>query len=167
LKKLALIVVAAVVVLAGVWLWRLLFPSDEARIRQILRAVAETASVKANTHPLVRLGGANKLAGFFTRDVVVEVDGVPVQLHSINGREELIQAVTAARASVEEVKVEFLDVQVTVEPDGQTASAHLTALAHVTGSSDPYVQETRMRLVKTDEGWKISRVTPVRTPRLE
>ena len=111
MRKLIVVVLVAAVILAGVWISRLLFPSDETTIRRILADVAESASLKANTHPLVRLGGANKLAGFFTSDVVIEIEGVPVQAHAINGREELIQAVTAARASVQAVKIEFLDAE--------------------------------------------------------
>lgn len=167
MRKLIAIAVVAGAVLAAVWVWRLLFPSDEARIRGLLAEVAESASLKPNTNPLIKLGGANKLAGFFTADAVIEVEGAPVAARAINGREELVQVVTAARVSVEAVKVEFLDVEVTVDPAGQSATAHLTALATVAGMTDPFVQESNLRFVRDEQGWKISRVEPVKTPRLE
>jgi len=167
LKKLIVLLVGVGAALAAVWLWQVLFPNNETQIRRLLDDVAESASLKANTHPLVRLGGANKLADFFTSDVVIDLEGASIPVRSMNGREELVQAVTAARASVQEVKVGFHDVQITVDPDGISAAAHLTALANVTGTTDPYVQETRMRLVKNADGWRISKVAPVKTPRLE
>lgn len=157
----------AAAAIGGIWIWRLLFPSDEVRIRRLLDDVAQTASLKSKTNPLIRIGGANKLAGFFTEDATIEVEGGGFDSRTIHGREELVQVATAARASIDEVLVRFLDVQVSVDPDGQTAGAHLTALANVTGITDAFVQETRMRLVRVDNRWLISRVEPVKRPRLE
>jgi ketosteroid isomerase-like protein len=145
----------------------LLFPSDEVQIRRLLSNVAETASLKSNTNPLIKIGGANKLGGFFAEDAIIEIDGGGLESRTIRGREELVQVATVARASLDEVTVRLLDVQVSVDPDGQTAGAYLTALANVSGITDAFVQETRMRFVRVDDRWLISRVEPVKRPRLE
>ncbi|HXT41614.1 MAG TPA: hypothetical protein VN887_16525, partial [Candidatus Angelobacter sp.] len=94
--------ILAVVLLAalGFWLCRELFPSDESRLRGLLADVAKAASLKGNENPLVRLAGANKLAGFFSEDVVVHIDASGLEGKQIQGREELRQTVAAARASL-------------------------------------------------------------------
>ncbi len=64
----------AVVVAAGVWLWTVLFPSPEKAIRKQLAAVARDASANPNQNPLVSVANAQKLAGYFNANIEVHLD---------------------------------------------------------------------------------------------
>ena len=148
----------------GIWAVRILFPSDETVIRKLLTQTAATASLKPNQNALVKLAGANKLAEFFTADVVMHLDVTAGRTRTIHGREELIEIVIAARAKLQEAKIQLHDIVVELAPDRQTALAQLTALANIDGSTDPIFQLLKMRLKKIDGDWKISQVDTVKTP---
>ncbi|HKS37471.1 MAG TPA: nuclear transport factor 2 family protein [Verrucomicrobiae bacterium] len=133
-------------------------------IRKLLTQMAAAASLKPNETALVRIAGANKLAGFFTADVVVRLDVAALRTRTINGRDELVEITTVARANLQEVKIQLHDIVVELALDRQTAFAQLTALANINGSTDPIFQLLKMRLKKIDGHWKISQVDTVKTP---
>jgi ketosteroid isomerase-like protein len=153
-------------VVLGFWAFRILFPGDEKLIRKLLTAAAATASLRPNESALAKLGGAKKLAGFFTPDVVINLDVPGLRVRTINGRDELAEIAIAARANLQEAKIRLYDVVVELAPDRQTATVQLTALASIDGSTDPIFQLMKMRLKKIDGGWKISQVDPVKSPRV-
>ena len=62
-----------------------------------------------------------------------------------------------------DAQVEFLDVTVQLDPAKESASAHLTAKATISGEKDFYVQELKILLKQTNQGWAISRVETIRT----
>jgi ketosteroid isomerase-like protein len=164
LKRVRVIVVAALAVALGVWGYRVLFPGDERLIRSLLAAVAETASIKPNQNPLVKLAGGGKLAGFCTPDVVIHIEMSGVRARTIHGQDELREMATAARAQLQEARIQFRDLTVEIAPDRETALVHLTVLANIDGSTDPYFQQFKLRLKKADGRWKISQVDPLRAP---
>ncbi|PYK96077.1 MAG: hypothetical protein DME19_20920, partial [Verrucomicrobia bacterium] len=129
MKRILKIIAVLGVLALGVWIFQMLFPGDEKRIRKMLAAVAETAAVKPNENPLFKLAGASKLVGFFSPDAVLKVEVPGVEVRSINGRDDLLQAVTAARASLQEARVQLHEIHVTLEPDRRSAAAQLVASA--------------------------------------
>lgn len=135
-------------------------------IRKLLAAAAETASLRPNESALAKLGGANKLAGFFAPDVVINLDVTGLRARTINGRDELVEIAAAARANLQEAKIRLYDIVVELAPDRQTATVQVTMLASIDGSTDPIFQLMKMRLKKIDGGWKITQVDPVKTPRV-
>ena len=151
------------VLLLGVWIYRILFPNDEKLIRQLLAEAAETAAVKAEENPLLKIAGASKLVGFFSLDAVLKMDVAGLDTRTLDNPDDLRQAVTAARASLQEAKFQLHGVQVNLGPDSQSATAQLVAIAYLNGSGDPMVQELKMQLKKIDRRWKISRVETVKT----
>ena len=163
MKKILNITAIVALLLVGVWIYRILFPNDEKVIRQLLAEAAQTAAVKPNENPLFKIAGANKLVGFFSPDAVLKLDVAGVDTHTLNSPDELRQAVTAARASLQEARFQLHEVQVDVGPDSQSASAQLVAVAYLNGSGDPLVQELKMQLKKIDRRWKISRVETVKS----
>ena len=163
MKKILNIAGLVAVLLLGIWIYRILFPNDEKLIRQLLAEAAETAAVKPNENPLFKIAGASKLVGFFSPDAVLELDVAGVDTRTLDSPDELRQAVTAARASLQEAKFQLHGVQVNVGPESQSATAQLVAIAYLNGSSDPIVQEIKMQLKKIDRRWKISRVETVKT----
>ena len=157
--------ILAVVLLAalGFWLCRELFPSDESRLRGLLADVAKAASLKGNENPLVRLAGANKLAGFFSEDAVVHIDASGLEGKQIQGREELRQTVAAARASLQSAEVQFPDAQLEIAPNRESATAEVTATADINGEKNTVVQELKVLFKKIDGQWKITQVDTVHT----
>jgi len=166
LKKILNIAGIPALLLLGVWICRILFPNDEKLIRQLLAEAAETAAVKPEENPLLRIAGASKLVGFFSPDAVLKLDVAGVDTRTLDNPDDLRQAVTAARASLQEAKFQLHEVQVNLGPDSQSATAQLVALAYLNGSGDPLVQELKMQLKKIDHRWKISRVETVKSLRM-
>jgi len=162
-KRVLKIITVLAVLALGVWIFRILFPGDEKLIRKLLAGAAETAAIKPNENPLSRLAGANKLVGFFSSDAVLNVEVSSVDVRSISGGDDLLQAVTAARATLQEAKIQLHQIHVNVDPDKQSATAQLVATAYLNGGSDPLVQELKLQLRKIDVHWKITQVETVKT----
>jgi len=158
------ILIAAGLLALGFWAFRLFFPSDEKLIRKLLAAVAQTASLNPNDSALVKLAGANKLAGFFTADVIINLDVSGWRQRAIKGRDELVELAAAARANLQEATIQLHDIVVEVAANRETATVQLTALTNINGSADPIFQLLRMRLKKIDRDWKISYVDSLKTP---
>ena len=147
----------------GVWLWTMLFPSPQKIIRQRLEAVARRASFAPDEGTLARMASAESLAGYFSTNVEINLD-VPGHLqHTILGRSEITQAALAARSAASSLNVKFLDVNVTLAPDRQSAVADFTVEAHVSGDQDLVVQEMKFTLRKISGQWLITRVETIRT----
>jgi hypothetical protein len=159
------LVLLGVIAAAGIWAWHWLFPSPEQAIRNELKQVAAAASVAPNEGQLARLANTQKLVGFFSPDVQINVDLPGRASQSFSGRDELQQAALGARSFLGSLKVRFLDVSVIVAPDRQSAEAHLTATATLPGEKLPEVQELRIHFRKVDRAWPIDRVDTVKTLR--
>jgi hypothetical protein len=69
----------------------------------------------------------------------------------------------AARSSgVGEVKVSLEDINVSLAPDGQSATADLTLRAKLSTQRDPAFQELKVTFKKVDRNWLISGVETVK-----
>ena len=128
----------------------------------MLAEAAQTAQVKPNDNPLFKLAGGNKLVGFFSADAVLKLDVPGADFRTIRGRDDLLQAIAAARAGLQEARIQLHEVHVAVDPDKQSANAQLVASAYVNGSTDPMVQELKMRFGKIDRRWRILEVETMR-----
>jgi hypothetical protein len=140
-----------------------MFPGDERLIRRLITQVAETASIKPDEHPLVKLAAANKLGNFFSEHAVINYDAVGLDSRTINGREELIQIAAAARANLQDANIRLLDVYVQIDPDKRSATANVVASATINGSKEPLIQEFKITLKKFDRDWLITRADSVKT----
>lgn len=150
----------------GVLAYRHLFPSDEQRIRRTLSSLAEAACIPADAQPLADLAAVQKLAGYFTLNAEIRVDGPEYGQHTLTGRDEVRQAALAARSNLRNLKVEFLDVNVVVADGKQTATAELTAKVTQKDRRDFGVQELKFQFQKDEDQWRIGRVETVKTLRL-
>jgi ketosteroid isomerase-like protein len=161
-RILRLLVLAALVAL-GVWGWRLRHPSPEHIIRKELAELARTACVPADEANLRKLANAQKLASFFTSDAELTID-VPGRFsQTISGRAEVQEKALGARSMLGGLTVEFLDVNVTVAPDAESATARLTARANLPGDSVPQVEELKVGFKKVEGDWLIQRAENVKT----
>jgi uncharacterized protein YdgA (DUF945 family) len=146
----------------GVWFWTILFPSPEKIIHQNLNAVAKHVSFAANESTLARLANAENLAGYFSTNVEVNLNTREGDRQDFVGRDQITQAALAARSALGSLSVKFLDVDVTVAPDKQSATANLTVDANISDQPNAVVQEVKITLQKISGQWLITRVATVR-----
>lgn len=160
------IVVRFVLMLAvaalGVWLWLVLFPSPEKVIAGQFEKLARAASVRPGEGYLPRLIGAQKVGGFFSDSVEVNIDLPGRQQHATMSRDDIVQAMLAADSSGG-LTVKFPDINVAVGADKETAQADITVEARVPGGQDMMVQAMKFTLRKIAGKWLITRVQTVRT----
>ena len=147
-KDLRFIVVAALIAL-GVWGWTVVFPPPQKVIRSQLSKLSATLSFEPKDGELAKAYQAQKLPEFFTTDATAEVEVRGFGKRTIE-RDELQQTALAFMHSLRGVKVELLDINVTLDADKQTAVANLTGKATVTGEPDFYVQEFNFKLRKVE-----------------
>ena len=93
----------------------------------------------------------------------MDIPGRSIQ--TFNGHEDLQQVALGARSMLNSLKVDFVDVVVTVAPDKLGAVADLTATASLPGEKIPEVQELEVHFKKMDRDWLIQRVDFVKTLR--
>jgi hypothetical protein len=147
----------------GLWLRSVLFPGPEKIIRRQLAAAAKIASFAGNEGPLTKVRNASKLAGYFSLDAQVTFDAPGHGQQMLSGRNEIQQTAMGARSAISSLAVEFLDVNVTLTADKQSATVDLTAKARVGGDSSAYVQEMKFVLKNINGQWLIVRVETVKT----
>jgi hypothetical protein len=147
------------------WSWEYFFPRPELIIRKQLSQLAAAASITPNEAPLAKLAKAQHVAELFASDAQVNVDvpGRPAQTFS--GREEVQQAALGARAVLNTLHVEFVDVSVAVDASKTSAVTHLTATASLPGERIPEVQELEIGFTNVNRAWLINRVQTVKTLR--
>jgi hypothetical protein len=163
MKNIFKFVFIAAIVALGVWLWLVLFPSPERAIRKQLTKLAQTVSFSANEGDLAKLASAQNVAGFFSTNVEVNINLPGREQQAFAGRDEITQAVLASRSAVSGSDVEFPDVNVTVSPDKQSATADVTVEAKISGQPDPIIQEMKFTFEKSEGKWLIRKVETVRT----
>jgi hypothetical protein len=122
-----------------------------------------TLSFKPNSGKLAQAYNAEKASEFFTPDVEVEVNLTGTDPVSLQGRDEVMRIAMAARSRLTSLKVEFLDLNITIDPDGQSAKVNLTGKGIVSGERDISAQEFNFKLKKVDGKWLIYHVETVRT----
>lgn len=158
-------VLGGALIALGIWGWKALYPGPEHTIRKHLSELAHAATIDPNESSLVKLAKSQKLASFFTPDTEIQVDMPGRFPQSVNGREEVMQAALSVRSAVKAIKVQFIDISVKLESDGETGVAHFTVKADVAGESTPQVEELEARFKKVDGDWLIKHVENVKTLR--
>ena len=151
------------VVLLGFWVYKKLFPSDEEKISKLLQTVAESVSFTASEGNIKKLAKVNRFGDCFSPDVSLEVNVPGRAAKIIEGRDELVQLLLAARTTLAGAEVEFLDAKVELDPGQESAVVNLTVKATISGEKDLQVQELKFLLKQTKNGWVITRVETVRT----
>lgn len=163
MQKFIRIAAGAILIALCVWGWLVLFPSPERVIRTRLKDLAKTASFSGKEGPLAKAYNAEKLSGYFAPDVTVVVDVPGHGAQTFEGRDTVLQAALAARQNLSGLKVEFLDINVTLGGDKQFATVNLTGKGTVPGESDYFVQEMKFGFKKIDGKWLITRVETIKT----
>lgn len=155
----------ALLVFGAFWAWHALFPGPEQVIKKRLSQLAQAASTTGNEGLIPKAARVQKLTTFFTPDVEITID-MPGQFNAqISGTDDLTRVAAAARSMGKPVKVELLDVTVTLAADLNSAEAHMTGAAIIPGERAPEVQELKAQLRKINGDWLIYRAQTVRTLR--
>src|SRR5437879_1806687 len=123
------VLLAAGLLAVGAWVWTVLFPSPERVIRKRLTELANCATVSGNEAPLAVLLNSQKVGGYFTADIEVNLEVPGRSQQALTGRDNLVQAAMQLRSAVGALQVAFYDIIVTVAPDKATAEANLTLVA--------------------------------------
>ncbi len=145
-----------------VWLGLGWLSSEARQIRRRLDALAETASVRVGDTNLVRLAKAARLAAYFTEDITIDLGSPPTV---IRGRDTLMAVAARTQVSPEGLRIELVDVQITVDAEGARATASMTVqgsgIDFATGDQMIDAREIEMTLVKLDGEWLIQGVSAV------
>jgi hypothetical protein len=139
------------------------FPNDEKRILKMFDRLAQSASIPEKKSAVSTIMSLDQVQSCFEPDVEIRVES-PIESLStgISGRDELMQGIQAAWARYNSIKVEILDVTVTVDPSKETATSMLTAKVSRPGEKEFFFQEFRAKLKKKDGNWRIARMEPVK-----
>jgi hypothetical protein len=156
------LLVAAIIIL-GFFAWHWLFPNPEEVIRARLKKLAETASFEPKDGTIRRALKASSVPEFFTTNVEIVVDVPGGRTQALSGRAEIQRAATGAVQELRGLKTEFLDINVKLGSDKQTAVANLTGKFTPQGDYDFIVQEMNFMLRKVDGKWLIFRIETVKT----
>jgi hypothetical protein len=149
----------------GYWAWTVLFPKPEQIVRNHLNKLAKLASFSPNDGNFKRVANVQKLGLLFDENVQVAMDVPGGESHSLSfsRREELMQAVMAARRFASGVSAEFLDMNIQMAADEQSATADLILKARVSGESDMIAQELKFTFKQTNGDWLITRVETIKS----
>lgn len=152
-----------VLVGAGVWLYREMFPPAEERIRRVLREAAGTASFGSDSGNLARLAAIHRLGGYFTPDAEIVVDMPGAALHRVMGRDEVRQIAAGMRSAVQALEVRMMEMDVRMEPGGGSGRVHVVVSVRVDGAEEVWISEFKLLLVEVEGDWLIRRVDPVKS----
>jgi hypothetical protein len=159
MRRGAVLLGIAAVVLLCVWAWRAWWPSDELRIRRTLQSFAADFNAGASDG-VAALARAAQISSYFTSDISVDLGkGMP----PIQGRETLAGMVARLQPRTAAFTMELVDVNVQVS--GATAKVSLTAAFKLrslaTGDESVDARELSLGMVKDGDVWRVSRVNTV------
>jgi hypothetical protein len=151
-------------ILAGVlgavvfWSWGLFFPAPQKVIGKNLARLARLATFSRTDGNIKRLADTERLGSLLAGTVHVVLDAPGFRGESLDSREELLQAVLAARSQVKDLETKFTDIGIHVSPDRKSAEAFLTVMAKVGGEPDPIIEALKFTFQNTNDDWLITGV---------
>lgn len=163
MKMVFRLVLVGLVIALAFWARSVFFPSPQAEIQRRLLKVAQLVSFGANEGNIARVAAVQQLGNFFAETLEVQLDDPRLQNHTFSRREELLQAALAARTAIASLQVKFLDINVNLGPEPDTATADLTLAAKLSTETDQIFQQLRFTLRKVEAKWVINRITATKT----
>jgi len=150
---------------AGVWLWVYFHPGPEEAIRRRLADIAEEVSFSEREGVVARTARAQSLAGYFAREVSLQIDLPELTSHEGMSRDEIAQLALVLRSSpyFRSLKVQILDPVIMLGGDRKSAVVDLTLRAETVGDKYLVVQEMKFTMREVDGEWLILRVETVKT----
>jgi hypothetical protein len=159
------VLLLAAIIGGGVWLWMYFHPSPEEAIRRRLADVAQEVSFKSDEGMVAKAVHAQKLAGYFAREVSLMIDLPEISSHEGMSRDEISKFTLALRSTpyFRSLKVQCLDPVITLGADKKSAIVELTIRAETAGDKYLVVQEMKFTMKEVEGEWLILRVETVKT----
>lgn len=157
LVRAGLLVLAVAAAVAGYTWWY----GTERQIRRVLVSVEEGFTHAAPSAGLGAVSTAAALQPHFSEDVVIE-PGRP--FGAVQGRDAVLAAAARVRSTTPAFRVEFVDVQIDLTPDDQSASIDCTAMATLqdrAGQESVDAREVIITMHVQDGRWVITHVRAV------
>lgn len=158
-------VVLLAVISIGAWYgWRWFFPNDKARILAVFTRIADGCAGDSSEGDMRRLSRVASLRSEL--DPNVTVDAAPIT--TVRGPDAIVRTLANLTRTFPNLDVRVRDVNIHVDPGGQTATATLTAEARFDereGGRTYDAREFDVSLTRIDGAWVVSTVTLVRTLR--
>lgn len=127
--------------------WRV-WPSEESRIKRRMAAIAVLMSVPANEPDVARMARILELRDYLAPDLRVRYGG-----QEATSRETILGALAQWGRGVDAIRVEFVDVQVTIDPaDRGVAGVYMTATITGTNTTDAREADVRLARASGDGG---------------
>ena len=153
----------AIVVVIGIWAWKAFFPGPEKAIRRNLTQFAQAISFSSNEGNLTRVADSQNAVSLCTSNIEISVEATGYPPQSVNGPAELFQALMLARTRLPSLQVEFLDPNISLAPNKESAVVDLTARGRSPGERDIQVMELKFTLQKVGGHWLIRKIETVKT----
>ena len=155
------ILLAGLLALA-VWAWSFFFPTPQRIIEKHLLQLARLTSFSSTDGTFKRLADNERIGSLMARDIHMVLDMPGGRGQTFDNREELLQAVLTARATVKDLHAEFTDIAITLNPDRQSATALLTVTAKIGGEPDLFVEELKFTFKEISDDWLITALETVK-----
>lgn len=150
----------AVIVGAALIAWRSM-PSEEARVRKAVEAMARAATFSGSEGNFAKLAKVETIASGFHPDAEIHVDQVLPIDAALRGRDAIKSVLMAGAPQVGSVTVDVHDVQVVLGGPGE-AQVSLTASAKTGGARGDFTaQEFDLRMEKVEGKWLVRRLEAV------
>jgi len=165
MKLIVRLILLAGLIALGIWSWGFFFPSPQKIIENHLRKLARLASFSSKDGNFKRLADNERMGSLLAQDVHVVLDVPGGRGQTFDNREELLQAVMAARLAVKDLHAQFTDIGISLSPDRQSAVVLLTVQPKIGGEPDWIVEELQFTFKKISDDWLITgveRVKPLR-----
>lgn len=156
-------ILLAALILGGFFAWRHFFPPPDLLIRKRLSELAQLLSFGPKEGPLAKVSNAQKAVSYFSEDVDIGIDVSGYGTVRVEGRDNLFQALMAARSQLSNVDIQFLDMNVVLAGNGDGATVNLTAKGRLPSDRDIQVQELKVLMRKIGGKWLIRHVEAVKT----
>lgn len=155
--RLVLVAVVLVAAVVGYRWWT----SPERQVRRVLAGVADGLSHDAPASGLGAVAAASALQEYFSPDVTIESMRPTA---AINGRDALLATAARLRSTMPSLRVEFVDLQITVGTDQQSGDVNCTAMATLqdrAGQETVDAREVIITMRVVDGRWVITRARAV------
>lgn len=151
---------AAALAAAGIWLWRVGFPSEEQKIVRLLHECAATASFRADEPPAAAVLKLRRFDSYLDDRVSIRWRRHGNIREQEFERKELVGHIASTRKYLKELRVELSDLGVTVNGDAAVAegSAQIAGTSRSQRRDDPALEEVRIELVRREGAWRVAAV---------
>ena len=162
MKLTARLILLAGLIALGVWSRGFFFPTPQKIIEKDLLNLARLASFSAQDGNFKRLADNERIGSLLARNIHVVLDLPGGRGNTFDNREELLQAVLAARSAVKDLQTQFTDIGIRLNPGQQSAVALLTVKAKIGAEPEWVVEELRFTFQKISGDWLITGLETVK-----